>query len=185
MSELTILFSAAQIDARVEELAQEIDAAYQGIGTIHLIGVLRGGFIFISDLARKLKTPVTIDFAQVSSYSNGTHTTGTVSWQLIPDDVRDQHTIIVEDIVDTGITLDVLRAHLLAQRPASLRVVTLLNKPHRRQRPIPVDFTGFIIDDEFVVGYGLDLAEKHRELPYIATLSVESRPRSWRCGENG
>ena len=85
--------------------------------------------------------------------------------------------LVVEDIVDTGITLDVLRAHLLAQRPASLRVVTLLNKPHRLQRPIPVDFTGFVIDDEFVVGYGLDLAGRHRELPHIATMPAESPPR--------
>ena len=176
MRELTVLFSAEQVATRVRELAEEIDSTYRTVGSVHVIGVLRGGFTFTSDLVRGLKTPTTIDFARVSSYGNGANTTGTVSWQLIPDDICDRHTLIVEDIVDSGITLDVLRSHLLAQRPASLRVVTLLNKPLRRHRNIPIDFTGFVIADEFVVGYGLDLAEKYRELPYIATTSLDLPP---------
>lgn len=173
-----VIFSATQIHTRVRELARQIDHVYRDDGTIHIIGVLRGAFVFTSDLVRALTTPTTIDFAQVSSYEDGTESRGHVTWRLIPDHVEARHTLIVEDIVDTGRTLEALRAHLLAQRPASLRVVSLLSKRRRRQRPVSIDFTGFEIDDVFAVGYGLDLAGKYRELPHLAIGCVNPAPPS-------
>ena len=166
----TPLFSEDEIRATVARLAAEIEQATPAGEAVHLVAVLKGAFMFLADLARALARPVTLDFVRLSSYGSGVESAGTVKLLQEPDDVRDRHVLIVEDIVDTGITLDALRTYLLARGPKSLRAVCLLDKPARRQCEVPVEFTGFTIEDVFVVGYGLDLAERHRELPYIATL---------------
>ena len=170
MDSLSVLFSADQIHARVEALAREIEAAHPPDQTIHIVGVLRGGFAFTTDLVRALRRPTTVDFARISSYGDATQSSGHLTWHLTPDDVGGRHVLIVEDIVDSGRTLDGLRRHLSAQRPSTLRTVTFLDKPGRRQRSVPIDFVGFTVEDPevFVVGYGLDLDQRYRELPYIA-----------------
>ena len=165
---LVPLFSAHQIQRRVEELAADIEASTPPEITIHLVGILAGGFIFLADLARAFSRPVTIDFARSASYGNGKQPSGFPRWSLEPRDLCGRHVLIVEDIVDTGTTLRALRSRLLAQRPAWLRAVCLLDKPSRRRCEVPIEFVGFTIDDVFVVGYGLDHAEKYRHLPYIA-----------------
>ena len=165
---LVPLFSADRIQRRVGELAADIEASTPPEVTIHLVGMLAGGFIFLADLARAFSRPVTIDFARGASYGNGKQSSGVTSWSLEPRDLRGRHVLIVEDIVDTGTTLSALRGRLLAQRPAWLRTVCLLDKPSRRRCRVPIDFVGFTIDDVFVVGYGLDHAENYRHLPYIA-----------------
>ena len=157
--------SADQIHRRVAALAAEIDATYAPDATIHVVGVLRGAFLFTADLVRALRHPVTVDFARLVSYPRGTVADGPPRWRLTPEPVRGRHVLIVEDIVDTGHTLETLRAHLADQAPASLRTVSLLDKPERRRTSVPVEFVGFTIDDVFVVGYGLDLDERHREWP--------------------
>ena len=166
----TLLFSEDQIRATVVRLAAEIERATPAGEAVHLVAVLKGAFMFLADLARALARPVTFDFVRLSSYGTRAESAGAVELLQEPDDVRGRHVLIVEDIVDTGITLEVLRAYLLARGPKSLRTVCRLDKPVRRQREVPVEFTGFTIEDIFVVGYGLDLAERHRQLPYIATI---------------
>ena len=170
MGSLSVLFSGEQVHARVQALARQVERAYTADQTVHLIGVLRGGCVFTTDLLRALRRPTTIDFVRLSSYDAGTTSSGHVTWHLTPDAVGGRHVLIVEDIVDSGRTLDVLRRHLLDQNPASLKVVSLLDKPGRRQQEVAVDFVGFTVDDPhvFVVGYGLDLDQRYRELPYIA-----------------
>ena len=166
----TPLFSEDDIRVTVARLAVEIEQATPSGEPVHLVAVLKGAFMFLADLARALARPVTLDFVRLSSYGSGVESAGTVKILQEPDDVRDRHVLIVEDIVDTGITLDGLRAYLLARGPKSLRTVCLLDKPAHRQREVPVEYTGFTIEDVFVVGYGLDLAEHYRDLPYIATI---------------
>ena len=170
MGSLSVLFSADQIHARVDELAREIDSTYPANCTVHVVGVLRGGFAFTTDLVRSLRRPTTVDFARLSSYGDRTESSRRVTWHLTPDNVSARHVLIVEDIVDSGLTLDVLRRHLLDQGPSSLKTVSFLDKPGRRCRSVPVDFVGFTVPDPdiFVVGYGLDLDQRYRELPYIA-----------------
>ncbi len=165
---LVPLIPADRIQRRVGELAADIEASTPPEVTIHLVGVLAGGFIFLADLARAFSRPVTIDFARCASYGNGKRSSGVTFWSLEPRDLCGRHVLIVEDIVDTGNTLHALRSRLLAQRPAWLRTACLLDKPSRRRRDVPIEFVGFTIDDVFVVGYGLDHAENHRHLPYIA-----------------
>ncbi len=166
----TPLFSENEICATVARLAAEIEQATPAGEAVHLVAVLKGSFMFLADLARALTRPITLDFVRLSSYESDVESAGTVKLIQEPDNVRDRHVLIVEDIVDTGATPDTLRAYLLAFDPKSLRTVCLLDKPTRRQREVPVEFTGFTIENVFVVGYGLDLAERHRELPYLATL---------------
>ena len=139
-----------------------------------LICTLKGAYIFLGDLSRQLARPHAIDFMGVSSYGSGTSSTGAV--QLIMDlkqDIAGRHVLIVEDIIDSGRTLDYLRRNLLARSPASLRICSLLNKPSRREVDVPVEYIGFDIPDEFVVGYGLDFDELYRNLPFIAVLKPE------------
>lgn len=167
---LTPLFTARQIQQRVRDLAAEISAATPPGATIHLVGVLTGGFVFLADLARAFAQPVTIDFVKGSSYRSGTTSSGGVTWSLEPGGVAGKDVLVVEDIVDTGTTLCALHERLLSDHPRSLRCVSLLDKPARRQRKVPVDFVGFVINDVFVVGYGLDHAEQYRQLPFIAAL---------------
>ena len=166
----TPLFSADEIGTQVRTLAAAIDHDSPPGAPLHLVAVLKGSFMFLADLCRALPRPVTIDFVRISSYGSGTRSTGTVHFLQEPDDVAGRHVLIVEDIVDTGETLHALRDRFLAQQAASVRTVCLLDKPNRRVRDVPLEFIGFTIDDVFVVGYGLDLAERHRELPYIAVV---------------
>jgi hypoxanthine phosphoribosyltransferase len=160
------LISAAAIRTRVGELAAEIRRDCPG--ELHLVAVLRGAFVFLADLARALSGDVTIDFMAISSYGSGTRSSGEVRVLKDLDTALDgRHVLIVEDIVDTGVTLTYLRAILSARRPLSLRTVCLLSKPARRRVPVPLEYVGFTIDDRFVVGYGLDEDEHFRNLPYI------------------
>lgn len=168
MSSLSVRFSADDIQTRVDTLAHEIEAAYPVGHDIHLVGVLRGAFLFLTDLTRCLTRPITLDFARLSSYGSDTVSSGTIAWHLTPDDVAGRHVLIVEDIVDSGRTLETLHQHLLTQKPESLRTVCLIDKPSRRRRKVLVDFIGFTVEDVFLVGYGLDLAGRYRDLPYIA-----------------
>ena len=139
-----------------------------------LLCVLKGAYIFLADLSRLLDIPHEVDFMAVSSYGSGTTSSGAVRIVLdLKQDITDQHILIVEDIIDSGRTLAYLRRSLLARSPASLRICSLLNKPERREVDVPVDYLGFDIPDEFVVGYGLDYAQHYRNLPFIAVLKPE------------
>ena len=166
----TPLFSADQIQLRVRELAAAIEQDAPPEITIHLVGALTGGFVFLADLARAFSRPVTIDFARCTSYGSSKTSSGSLVWTLQPRDVHGKYVIVVDDIVDTGTTLRGLRAYLERQRPRQLRAACLLNKPSRRKCDVPIEFIGFTIEDIFVVGYGLDHAERYRHLPYIARL---------------
>ena len=165
-----VLFTEAQLKARVQELARQIERDYAG-KEIMLISVLRGSFIFMADLCRAIDLPCTLDFMAVSSYGKGTSSSGQVQiTKDLSEDISGRHIIVVEDILDSGNTLSYLFQLLQARHPASVRLCTLLDKPSRRTKPITADYTGFTVDDLFVVGYGLDYAEKYRNLPYIGIL---------------
>lgn len=165
------LISQAQLNARLEELAAAITADYADIDDLLLLGVLKGSVIFMSELSMRLRRPHRIDFMAVSSYGASTQSSGVVQIRLdLKDNITDRHVLIIEDIIDSGHTLSYLRRLLLARQPASLRICTLLNKPSRRAVAVPVDYVGFDIPDEFVVGYGLDYDELYRNIPYIAVL---------------
>ena len=165
-----VLFSEEQLKNRVREIAQQITADYQG-KEIMLISVLRGSFVFMADLCRAIDLPCTVDFMAVSSYGKGTKSSGQVQITKDPsEDITDRHIIVVEDILDSGNTLSYLLKILENRHPASIRLCTLLDKPDRRVKPVEVHYSGFTIPDAFVVGYGLDYAEKYRNLPYIGIL---------------
>ncbi len=165
---LKVLIPEERIEARVAELGREIRER-MGDGPITCIGVLKGSFVFMADLVRAIGGEVRCEFLGVSSYHGGTRSTGVVR---ITEDLRhpieDQDCLIVEDIVDTGLTMDYLLRMLAVRGPRSVRVCTLLDKPAHREIDLDIDFVGFQIPDEFVVGYGLDLGEFYRNLPYIA-----------------
>ena len=169
-----ILISQEALQDRIAELGQEISADYGGKDLV-LICVLKGGVSFLTDLMRHITVPHEIDFLAISSYGLGQReSTGAV--RLIMDlkaDIAGRDVIIVEDIVDSGRTMDYLLRTLWARQPSSLRICTLLNKPSRRVIEVPLDYVGFDIPDEFVLGYGLDLDEKYRNLPYVAVLKQE------------
>ena len=167
---LRVLIPAARIHDRVREMAAQIDADYPD-GTLYLIGILKGGCIFLADLARAIRRPVRFDFLGTSSYGSRTTSSGEVKLTKDLDvTIEGAHVLVVEDIVDTGITLTYL-LHLLRQRkPKTLRVAALLDKPARHQRPVKLDYLGFSIPSEFVVGYGLDYAEDYRGLEDICVL---------------
>ena len=168
---MNILLDADTIQARVKELAQEIERDYPDGDEIHMVCVLKGGFVFMSDLVRNMSTRVSMDFIAVSSYGAGTKSSGEVRFQKDLDtSLENRHVIVVEDIVDTGLTLKYLQEILRSRAPKSLRTACLLSKPSRRKVEVPVDYIGFTIEDRFVVGYGLDYAEKYRTLPHIAVL---------------
>ena len=165
-----MLFSEEQLKNRVREIAQQITADYQG-KEIMLISVLRGSFVFMADLCRAIDLPCTLDFMAVSSYGKGTKSSGQVQiTKDLSEDISDRHIIVVEDILDSGNTLSYLLKILENRHPASIRLCTLLDKPDRRVKPVEVHYSGFTIPDAFVVGYGLDYAEKYRNLPYIGIL---------------
>jgi len=169
-----VLLDEEKITARVRELAAQINTDYADVDALALIGVLKGSFIFMADLARHLTVPHRVDFIALSSYNRNTVSTGAV--RLIMDtrfSVAGRHVLIVEDIVDTGYTLDYLLRTFRARQPASLRTSVFLSKPARRQVEVPIDYLGFEIPDVWVVGYGLDYADRFRTLPYIGALKRE------------
>jgi hypoxanthine phosphoribosyltransferase len=167
---MEVLLTAEEIQKRVKQLALQISKDYEGKSPI-LIGILRGSFLFLSDLVRNLTINPEIDFMSVSSYNNLTRSSGVV--RLLKDlerDISNEDIIIIEDIVDSGLTLSYIRRMLLARLPRSLKICALLDKSERREVNIVIDYVGFVIPNKFVIGYGLDLAQKHRNLPYVATL---------------
>ena len=167
---LEVLLSADRIRTRIEELAAQIDRDYSG-GPIYLVAILKGACFFLSDLARAMKTPARLEFIGISSYGSGRTTSGEVRLTKDLDvSIEGYDVIVIEDIVDTGVTLSYLLKVLAQRKPKSLRIATLLDKPSRRQRSVQVDYTGFQIPDEFVVGYGLDYAEDYRNLKDVCVL---------------
>lgn len=169
-----VLISEETLAKRVHELGQEISADYAD-KEILMIGVLRGAVIFMADLARAIDRPVAIDFIAVSSYGASTHSSGVVRiLKDLDEDVKDKHLLIVEDIVDSGLTLKYLVENLLSRKPASVKICTLLSKPSRRKVEVTVNYNGFTVPDRFVVGYGLDYAEKYRNLPFVGVLKPEA-----------
>lgn len=173
MSEkISVLISEEDVDARIKELGEKISKDYEG-KTVHLVCVLKGGTFFMCELAKRITIPVTLDFMSVSSYGNDTKSSGVV--RIIKDldqSLKGKHVIVIEDIVDSGNTLSYLLTNLNERGPASLALCTLLDKPSRRVKDVAVDYTGFEIPDEFVVGYGLDYAQKYRNLPFIGVVEL-------------
>lgn len=168
-----VLFSEEELKQRVRELGAQITADYAGKAPA-LISVLRGSYIFMADLTRCIDLPCTVDFMSVSSYGKGTKSSGQVQiTKDLSDDIEGRDVIVVEDILDSGNTLFYLLQLLQARKPASVRLCTLLDKPDRRVKDVAANYSGFIIPDAFVVGYGLDYAEKYRNLPYIGILKPE------------
>jgi hypoxanthine phosphoribosyltransferase len=171
MATTRTLISEQDIQARIRSLAAEIERDYPGGDGIHLVAILKGGFMFMADLVRAMSERVTMDFMAVSSYGKGTSSSGQVRvLKDLDSNVEGRNIILVEDIVDTGLTLHYLQELLRARKPKSLRTACLLSKPSRRKVGVEVDYVGFTIDDHFVVGYGLDYAERYRNLPHIAVL---------------
>ena len=169
-----VLLSTPQIDARIRELGREISRDYAKAENLHLICVLKGAFMFVADLVRTLQVPVTLDFMALSSYATGTTSSGEV--RLLKDldtALAGRDVLIVEDIVDTGLTLNYLREILMARGPRSVRTACLLSKPSRRKVDVRVEYIGFTIEDHFVVGYGLDYEGRYRSLPHIAIVDED------------
>ena len=170
MPSLRVLISAERIRERIHELGAQIDRDYAG-EPVYLIGILKGACIFLADLAREMKTSARLEFIGISSYGKGKTSSGEVKLTKDLDvSVEGHHVILVEDIVDTGITLSYLVKVMAQRKPATLRIATLLDKPERRQSAVKVDYVGFKIPDEFVVGYGLDYAEDYRNLKDVCVL---------------
>jgi hypoxanthine phosphoribosyltransferase len=170
-----VLIDEAALRQRVEELGEEISADYDGREVL-LVGVLKGAVFFMADLMRQLSLPCEIDFMAISSYGEGTDSSGVV--RILKDldsNITDRHVLILEDIIDTGLTLSYLMRNLGAREPASLEVCALLVKHGRRETDVPVKYVGFEIPNRFVVGYGLDFGERYRNLPHVAVLEPESR----------
>jgi hypoxanthine phosphoribosyltransferase len=169
-----ILISPEALQSKIRQIAAQIDVNYADSDDLLLLCVLKGGFIFLSDLSRQIKRPHEVDFMAISSYGQATESSGAVRIVMdLKQDIAGRHVLIVEDIIDSGHTLDYMHRLLQARNPASLRICTLLNKGSRRAVDVPVDYIGFDIPDEFVVGYGLDFDEIYRNLPYIAVLKPE------------
>ena len=168
--DLEQMFSAEQIARRVRELGAQIERDYQDKDLV-LLGVLKGSYIFISDLARAIDLPLTIDFIGLSSYGEATESSGVVKITSdLAKPIERKHVLIVEDIVDTGLTMRYLLDNLATRRPASVKLCTLLLKPSRARTRIPIDYLGFQVEDRFVVGYGLDADDKYRNVPFIGVL---------------
>ena len=167
---MEVLISSERLQTRIDEMAADINRDYTGLRPV-LICVLKGAVFFMADIARRLDIELEMDFMAVSSYGSSTDSSGVV--RILKDldmDIEGRHVLIVEDVIDSGLTLKYLTKNLNSRHPASLDIVTLLDKPGRRKALLPCRYVGFEIGDEFVVGYGLDLAEKYRNLPYIGVL---------------
>lgn len=168
--QIDVMISEEEINAKVCELAQQINEEYAG-KEIHLVVILKGSVFFACELAKRITLPVTLDFMSVSSYGDGMVSAGKITVKKeLDEDISGKHVLIVEDIIDSGNTLYHLKKLLLARNPESLKIVTLLDKPDRRTVEVEADYTGFEIPDLFVVGYGLDYAQKYRNLPYIGVV---------------
>lgn len=166
-SNLEVLLDAETIAGRVRELAAQISADYRG-RPLRLVGILKGAWVFLADLVRHLDLEVTVDFLSIASYGNNSYASGAVRiTKDLDQSIEGLDVLIVEDILDTGQTFEYLRGVLEAHKPRSLKLVTLLDKPSRRVRPVQADYVGFTIPDVFVVGYGLDYAQKYRHLPDV------------------
>ena len=170
---IKLMFSEEEVDARIRELGEQISREYAG-RQVHLVCVLKGGSFFMCELAKRITVPVFLDFMSVSSYGSDTTSSGVVKIvKDLDEPLKGKDVIVVEDIVDTGRTLSYLLGMLQGREPASLRLCTLLDKPDRRVVDVNVDYTGFQIPDEFIVGYGLDYDQKYRNLPYIGMVEFE------------
>ncbi len=173
-----ILIDEASLQARIAELGEELSTDYAG-RDILLIGILKGAVFFMADLMRRLRVPCEIDFMAISSYGAGTDSSGVV--RILKDldiNIEDRHVLVVEDIIDSGLTLSYLMRNLEARRPRTLEVCALLTKPERREIDVPVRYIGFEIPNRFVIGYGLDFAERYRNLPFVAVLHPDLVPES-------
>ena len=169
----TILLDKDVLANRIQELGQEISKDYAGEEVL-LVGILKGASVFLSDLIRQISLPTYIDYMVVSSYGNSAETSGVVRIiKDLEDNIEGKNIIIVEDIIDTGLTLAYLKQNLLSRHPKSLKICTLLDKPARREKEINIDYKGFEVPDEFIVGYGIDYAEKYRNLPFVGLLKRE------------
>lgn len=169
-AKINVLISEQDVDARIEELGKQISEDYAG-KEVHLICILKGSVFFTCELAKRITVPVTLDFMSVSSYGDGTASSGIVKLAKDLDETLEgKDVIIIEDIIDSGRTLHYLMEILKKRNPSSLALCTLLDKPERRVMDVPVKYVGFVIPDEFVVGYGLDYAQKYRNLPYIGVV---------------
>ena len=171
MSDPKVLISEQTITAKIDELAQAISRDYAGVDDLMLVGVLKGSFIFLADLSRRLTIPRSVDFMALSTYGNATQTDGAV--RMIMDlrrNIAGRHVLVVEDIVDTGYTISYLLRALATRHPASLKTCVLVHKPDRRKVPVQIDYLGFEIPDVWVVGFGLDWSERYRTLPYIGVV---------------
>lgn len=165
-----VMISEQKIKERVKEMAAEIERDFNN-EEIFFIVVLKGSFVFAADLLREMKSNIQVDFISVSSYSDQTESTGKV--KLLKDldaDITGRNVVVIEDIIDSGLTLHFLRDHLKMHKPKQVKICTLLDKPERRRIELPVDYVGFVIPDEFIVGYGIDYAQQYRNLPYIANV---------------
>ena len=170
---IRVLLTEEEVDEKIKQLGLKISEDYAG-RSVHLICVLKGGAFFMCELAKRITVPVSMDFMSVSSYGNGTATSGAV--KIIKDldePIEDKDVLIVEDIIDSGTTLHYLTEILYKRKPASIRICTLLDKPERRVVDVNVNYTGFQIPDEFVVGYGLDYDQRYRNLPYIGVVKFD------------
>ena len=172
MAKIDVMISEAEIAKKVEEIAKQIEIDYKGEPLL-VVGILKGASVFVSDLIRKIILDVSIYFMSVSSYGNSTESSGTV--KILKDldiDIAGKNVLIVEDIIDSGLTLSNLVKELQIRNPKSLKLCTLLDKPERRKTDVHVDYVGFVIEDKFIVGYGIDWAENYRNLPYIGSVTV-------------
>lgn len=172
LQEVDILITAEEIKAKVQELGRLVAEDYRGRDLL-VIGILKGAFMFMADLIREIDTPLEIDFMAVSSYGASTVSSGEV--KIIKDldySIKGRNILIVEDIIDTGLTVKYISSILHKREPASIKICCMLDKPHRRKTDIKADFSGFTVDDRFIVGYGLDYAEKYREYPAICELKA-------------
>jgi hypoxanthine phosphoribosyltransferase len=167
-----VVFTAAQIRGRVARMAGQISQDYAG-RELRLVTVLKGGIFFVADLARRLEVPATLDFLAIASYGAESPVGAVRITKDLDESITGKHVLIVEDVVDTGLTLSYIHADLQRRGPASLRVCILFDRPHRRLIDLPIDYSGFDLPDRFLVGYGLDWRQQYRHLPYVAALSAE------------
>lgn len=168
-----VLLTEEEIAVRIRELGKQITEDYEGKDIV-AIGILKGSVLFMSDVVRRIDVPVEIDFMEVSSYGSGTTSSGVV--RILKDlnvKIEGKHILIIEDIIDTGYTLSYLLENFKTRQPRSIKICTLLDKPDRRKADVSADYTGFVIPDEFVIGYGLDYDQRYRNLPYIGVLEVD------------
>lgn len=175
----TILLDEDVLANRIKEMGEEISKDYAG-EEVMLVGILKGASVFMSDLIRQISLPAYIDYMVVSSYGNSAETSGVVRIiKDLEDNIEGKNIIIVEDIIDTGLTLAYLKQNLLSRHPKSIKICTLLDKPARREKEIDIDYKGFEVPDEFIIGYGIDYAEKYRNLPFVGTLKREVYEKKW------